>query len=179
MKWQEQLIRRHPNLFVRAFRGLPFAPGYPVCGDGWKNIVTRLVERVASASKEPAVHFTHIRAEHGILRIHWSSRIELPQRIALAIEEAVALAEARSGCTCVDCGAEGRLFASDFLIFPACDDHQRGTPVPVISGFHDVFLQRGIVRERSVLKRVRYDWTSDAFVGVPPEDLPKKGERHG
>jgi hypothetical protein len=51
MTWQEQLIRRHPNLFVRAFRGVPFAPGYPQCADGWQHVVTRLVERVAAASK--------------------------------------------------------------------------------------------------------------------------------
>lgn len=113
-----------------------------------------------------------------MLRIHWTSRTELPQRVALKIEEAVGLAEARSLCTCIDCGAEGRLFASNFLLFPACKAHQRGTPVPVISGFHDVFLRRGIVRERSVLVHVRYDWASDAFIHVPPEDVVKKGPRH-
>jgi hypothetical protein len=179
MNWQEHLIRRHPALFVRPFRTVPFAPGYPRCPDGWQRVVTRLVERVAATSRDGTVYFTHIIAEHGAMRVHWNSRSELTQRMALKIEEAVALAEARSLCTCADCGAEARLYASDFLIFPACIDHRRGTPVPVISGFHDVFLQRGIVRERSVLKRVRYDWASDAFVDAPPEDLPKKGERHG
>jgi hypothetical protein len=178
MTWQEQLIRRYPNLFLRAFRGVAFAPGYPKCGDGWRQIVTRLVKRVAVASKASAVHFTHIVVEHGTLRIHWTSRSELPQRVALQIEEAVALAEARSHCTCIECGAEGRLFASDFLLFPACKDHERGTPVPVVSGFHDVFLRRGIVRKRSVLVHVRYDWASDTFVHVPPEEFAK-GSRHG
>jgi hypothetical protein len=178
MNWQERLIRRYPRLFVRSFRGVPFAPGYPQCGDGWQHILSRLAERVTTSSKASAVHFTHIVAEHGALRIHWTSTSELPQRMALQIEEAVALAEARSLSTCIDCGAEGRLFASDFLLFPACKAHQRGTPVPVISGFHDIFLRRGIVRNRSALVHVRYDWASDAFVGIPPEDVTRKS-RHG
>jgi hypothetical protein len=169
MKWQERLIRRYPDLFVRSFRGAPFAPGYPRCFDGWQHIVSRLAERVAASSTASAVHFTHIVAEHGALRVHWTSRCELPSQMELKIEEAVGLAEARSLCTCKDCGAEGRLYASDFLIFPACDVHQRGTPVPVISGFHDVFLRRAIVRDRSALTHVRYDWASDAFVDLRPE----------
>jgi hypothetical protein len=179
MNWQEHLIRRHPALFVRPFRTVPFAPGYPRCPDGWQRVVTRLVERVAAASNDGTVYFTHIVSEHGILRVHWNSRSELAQRVALRIEEAVGLAEARSACTCVDCGAEGRLYASDFLIFPACDDHQRGTPVPLVAGFHDVYLRRGVVRERPALVQVRYDWPSDAFVDAPPENLPKKGKRNG
>jgi hypothetical protein len=178
MTWQHQIIRRYPNLFVRSFRGVPFAPGYPRCGDGWQRIVTRLVERVAAASKTSVIHFTQIVEEHGMLRIHWASRSELPQRVAFKVEEAVALAEAGSLCTCIDCGAEGRRYASDFLVVPLCTVHQRGTAVPIISGFHDVFLRRGIVRERSALVNVRYDWASDVFFPVPPDDVTKES-RHG
>lgn len=178
MNWQEKLVRRYPSLFVRSFRSVPFAPGYPRCHDGWQHVVTRLVERVAAASKDGTVYFTHIVAEHGALRVHWNSRSELAPRVALKVEEAVGLAEARSLSTCIECGAEGRLFASDFLLFPACKDHQRGTPVPVVSGFHDVFVRRGIVRDRPALVHVRYDWASDAFVDVPPEEVAR-GSRHG
>jgi hypothetical protein len=178
MTWQEKLIRRYPHLFLRAFRGLAFAPGYPCCPDGWQDVVTRLVERVAAVSSDGTVYFTHIVAEHGALRVHWSSRTELAQRLALDIEEAVALAEARSLSTCTECGAEGRLFASDFRISPACKAHERGTAVQVVSGFHDVFVKRGIVRNRPALMHVRYDWASDAFVHAPPEN-PLKGRRHG
>jgi len=166
MTWQDELIRSYPNLFVRAFRGVTFAPGYPRCHDGWQQVVTRLVERVAAASKDGTVCLTHIVAEHGALRVHWNSRSDLTQGAVLRIEEAIALAEARSLSTCVQCGAEGRLFANDFLLFPACKTHQRGTPVPAVSGLHDVFIRRGIVRGRPALVRVRYDWVSDAFVGV-------------
>jgi hypothetical protein len=178
MTWQADLIRRYPNLFVRSFRSVPFAPGYPRCHDGWRQVVTRLAERVDAVSRDGAVYFTHIVAEHGALRVHWNSRSELAQRMALKVEEAVGLAEARSLSTCIECGAEGRLFASDFQFFPACQTHQRGSAVPVVSGFADVFIRRGIVRGRSVLAHVRYDWAEDTFVDVPPEDLPKKDVRH-
>jgi hypothetical protein len=178
MTWQEQLIRRYPGLFVRSFRGVAFAPGYPRCDDGWPDVVTRLVERVAAASSDGTVYFTHMVAEHGALRVHWSSRTELTQRLALDIEEAVALAEARSRSTCAECGAEGRLFVSDFRIYPACKGHERGTLVPIVSGFHDVFVKRGIVRSRPALMSVRYDWASDAFVPAPPGSI-FKGPRHG
>lgn len=176
--WQDKLIRRYPNLFVRSFRGIPFAPGYPRCYEGWQQLVTRLVERVAAASDDGTIYFTHMIAEHGALRVHWSSRTELAQRDALDVEEAVALAEARSLSTCAECGAEGRLVASDFRIFPACKAHEQGTPVPIISGFHDVFVKRGIVRNRPVLMHVQYDWASDTFVHTPPDGI-SKGSRHG
>ncbi|WP_204305909.1 hypothetical protein, partial [Stenotrophomonas maltophilia] len=87
MTWQAQLIRRYPRLFVRSFRGVAFAPAYPRCDNGWQDVVTRLVERVAAASSDGTVYFTHIVAEHGALRVHWSSRTELGQRLALNFEE--------------------------------------------------------------------------------------------
>jgi hypothetical protein len=179
MNWQEQLIRRHPHLFVRSFRGVPFAAGYPRCSDGWQAIVTRLAERIAKASKGLSVQFTQLLELRGMLRVHWTSESKLPQRVELSIEEAVALAEARSVCTCIDCGAEGRAFASDFLIFPACKVHERGAPVPVISGFRDVYVRRAIVGGRSVLVHCRYDWTLDAFVDLRPEPVPLEGQRDG
>lgn len=178
MIWQQILVESHPELFARTFRGLLFAPGYPVCPVGWQDIVKRLVERVSAASSGYPVHFTRIQEEYGVLRVHWRARAEPPIQVERAIDEAVALASARSACTCGTCGAQGRLFASDFLLFPACKVHQRGTPVPVISGFHDVFLRQGIVRERSALVHVRYDWASDAFVHVPPEEVAWRS-RHG
>jgi hypothetical protein len=176
--WQEKLIQRYPNLFLRSFRGVAFVPGYPRCDDGWQQLVTKLVQRVAVAAGDGTVYFTHMVAEHGRLRVHWSSRTELPQKTALQVEEAVALSEARSLSTCAECGAEGRLFASDFRIFPACKAHEKGDPVPVVSGVHDVFVKRGIVRNRPTLVRVRYDWASDSFIDAPPYKVVK-GARHG
>jgi hypothetical protein len=85
MNWQERLIRRYPHLFVQSFRGVPFAPGYPRCSDGWQAIVTRVAERVAKASKGSSVQFTQLLEQHGMLRVHWTSKSELPQRVELTI----------------------------------------------------------------------------------------------
>lgn len=167
MTWQTRLIEQYPNLFVRTFRGAPWAPGYPVCGDGWEHIVTRMVERVAAAADGTAVQFTHIAAHHGALRVHWTCRSSLPHQAELAIQEAIELAEARSGCTCFDCGAEGRLFATAFVLAPACKAHERGVAIAVFPGFHDVHLRRAMVAGRSCLVRSRYDRASDAFVDLP------------
>lgn len=169
--WQGLLIKKYPTLFVRRFRGVAFAPGYPRCAPGWQEIVTRLVERVAAAATDGSIYFTHMVCEHGVLRTHWSSRSEIPQRQVLQIEEAIGLAEARSASACIDCGAEGRLFATDFVLAPLCKLHQRGTPVPIVAG-RDVFLRRGVVRERPVLLRSRYDWESDAFLDLPTSANP-------
>jgi hypothetical protein len=48
--WQEQLIARHPQLFIRSYRGLPFSPGYPACPDGWSEIVATVVKRVSKSA---------------------------------------------------------------------------------------------------------------------------------
>ncbi|MDN4982166.1 hypothetical protein QY049_02870 [Bradyrhizobium sp. WYCCWR 13022] len=178
MTWQEKLIRRNPSLFVRSFRGVAFAPGYPRCAAGWEHVVARLVERVAAAAKDGSVYFTHMVSENGVLRTHWSSRSEISQRQALKIEEAIGLAEARSASACIECGAEGRLFATNFVLAPLCKLHQRGTPVPIVAG-RDVYLRRGVVRERPVLVRSRYDWDSDAFLDLPTSVDPKAKAPHG
>ncbi|MHC2462431.1 hypothetical protein [Bradyrhizobium embrapense] len=176
--WQTKLIKRYPNMFLQSFRGVAFAPGFPRCSDGWQLLVTKLVERVAAAAADGSIYFTHLVEEHGGLRVHWSSRTELPPKAALRVEEAVALAEARSVATCSVCGAEGRLFASDYRLSPLCKAHESGTAVPFISGFHDIFLRRGVVRHRSTLQRVRYDWRSDTFVDAPLANVAKE-PRHG
>lgn len=173
--WQGALIQKYPTLFVRPFRGVAFAPGYPRCAPGWQHVVTRLVERVAAAANDGSVYFTQMVCEHGVLRTHWSSRSEIPQQLALKIEEAIGLAEARSASACIDCGAEGRLFATDFVLAPLCRLHQRGTPVPIVAG-RDVYLRRGVVRQRPVLVCSRYDWESDAFLDLPTsaDSRPKR-----
>lgn len=176
--WQGELIQKYPALFVRPFRGVAFAPGYPRCAPGWQHVVTRLVERVAAAANDGSVYFTQMVCENGVLRAHWSSRSEIPQRLALKIEEAIGLAEARSASACIDCGSEGRLFATDFVLAPLCKCHLRGIPVPIVAG-RDVFLRRGIVRERPVLIRSRYDWESDTFHDLPPSADPKAKAPHG
>jgi hypothetical protein len=167
--WQQMLVDEHPKLFVRSFRNVPFSPGYPNCSDGWQDIVARLVTRVSRAAHGYSVHFAQIREQYGVLRVHWSTRAELPRGLELGIEEAVALAEARSSCTCTRCGAAGRLFSHGTRLLTVCPKHAEGIPVPVARGHQDgVHAVRVAVSGTTMIVCRRYDREADAFVECSP-----------
>jgi hypothetical protein len=166
--WQQNLVDQHPELFIRTYRGVPFSPGYPVAGDGWREIVTSLVERVSAAAEGYPIHFVQICERHGRLRVHWKAEANVPKRLEHTIEEAVTRAEARSIYSCLACGAKARLFSSGGRLIPSCPDHARGVPVPVrtaIEGLH-IFQRR--VDDSSTISCVRYDWDHDQFVDADP-----------
>ena len=167
--WAEELIKRYPGLFVRTFRDVPYSPAYPVCPEGWKDIVIRLAERVSEAGRHRNVRFTQILEQRAMLHIHWSSQSDLPMDVELAIAEAIGLAEARSICTCAECGEEGRLFSNGFRLFTACEKHATGIPIPTVAGVHDVYVVRAMVGGRQSLVQRRYHRPSDAFVELPAE----------
>ena len=165
--WQQLLVQKHPHLFLRSFRGLPFAPGYPTCPDGWREIVVTTVERVSSATRGYPVQFTQISQEFGTLRIYWAAEANLPKPVEYAVEAAIALGEARSACSCATCGATGRLFSAGGLLLPACPTHARGKALPAPRGFKNVYLVREFVRDDvSAIACRRYDRTRDAFIEV-------------
>lgn len=166
--WQQELVELHPEVFLRTYRGVPFAPGHPfACGDGWREVVTRLVERVSTAASGYAVLFTEIRESRGRLTIHWRTEVAIPESVERALEEAIALAQARSACSCIDCGAKASLFSSGGRLYTACPDHAKGVPVSVRTGMEDLHIFRG--RDDShTLACVRYDWDHDQFVEVDP-----------
>jgi hypothetical protein len=170
--WQQMLVESYPNLFVRSFRGVPFASGFPSCGGGWRDIVTKLVERVSAAAADHPMHFTQILERHGRLTIYWKAEANLPSRIEHDIDAAIELAEARSGCSCACCGAKGHLFSSGGCLFTACTEHARGVPVPIGPGTEDLHLIRTFVGDNihSVAYR-RYDRMHDRFVEVDPRSL--------
>jgi len=169
--WKRKLVEANTELFVRTLRGVPFAPAFPICCDGWRELVTRLVKRVANAASGYPVQFTQIIEYQGSLRVQWMTRSSLPKPIELALEEAVARAEARSACTCSNCGAQGRLFSDGARLFTACATHRRGISVPSVRGFHDVYLVRAIVGGKSALVSRHYDRATDAFVDFSPAPL--------
>jgi hypothetical protein len=170
--WQQQLVDGYPDLFVRRFRGVPFSPGYPICGDGWRDIVTKMVERMSAAATHYRVHFAQISEGYGTLRVYWRAEAALPTHVERAIEELIALAEARSACTCTTCGAEGRLFSSKGWLLTACAEHARGKAVPTQPGLENMHIVRGRVGEdMRICTCRRYDRTLDAFVHVDPCSL--------
>jgi hypothetical protein len=176
--WRQRLVERHPEVFVRAFRGVPFSPGYPTCSDGWRDIVTNVVERVSAAAAGRPVRFTRMSEEHGSLRIHWTAEADLPDGAELAIQDAVALAEARSACTCQTCGAEGSLYSSGSWLLTACPAHARGVPVPVRHGRENVHHVRGRISEDiGTIACRRYDRTTDRFVDVERSHAESENRR--
>jgi hypothetical protein len=130
-----------------------------------------LVKRVANAANGHPVQFTQIMEHQGALRVHWMTRSSLPKPVELALDEVVARAEARSACTCSNCGAQGRLFSDGARLFTACTTHRGAISVPSVRGFHDVYLVRAFLGGKSVLVSCRYDWASDAFVEFSPAPL--------
>ncbi len=170
--WQQLLIANHPQLFIRSFRGLPFSPGYPLTPDGWREIVTKVADRVSEAAAGHSVYFCQISERYGRLRIYWNAESALPRRVERSIEEVIALAEARSSCSCATCGAEGRLFATGGLLLTACAAHARGEPVPTHPRLENVHLSRRFVgADIDSVECCRYDRRSDAFVEVDPGTL--------
>ncbi|UPJ53406.1 hypothetical protein IVB30_20075 [Bradyrhizobium sp. 200] len=170
--WQQDLIARHPEFFIRTFRDRPFSPGWPTCDDGWAALVTKAVERIAAAAAGYPLHFTQIKSKYGTLRMYGMAEAPLPKAVDLAVEEAIALAEARSACTCENCGAEGRLHTRGCWLSTACAAHARGAPVPVRQGMEDLHIVRGFVGEDvRIIACRRYDRETDNFIDVDPRAL--------
>jgi hypothetical protein len=118
------------------------------------------------------MHFAQISEKDGSLRVYWNAESALPVRVERAIEEFVWLAEARSACTCMTCGDEGRLFSSRGLLLTACTRHAHGKPVPNHRGFENIHIVRELVREDiAVCVYRRYDRKLDAFVEVDLRSL--------
>lgn len=168
--WRQELVELHPEMFVRTYRGVPFAPGHPfTCGDGWREIVTRFVERLSTAASGYTVLVTQIREAHGRLAIHWRAEAAIPASIERAIEEAIALAQARSACSCIDCGAKASLFSSGGRLHTACRDHAQGVPVPVPPGMENLHVVRKFFGDgSSIIECRRYDRFHDRFVDIDP-----------
>jgi hypothetical protein len=168
--WQQHLVDLHPELFIRMVGAVPFSPGYPATsGDGWRDLVATLLVRVSAAATGYPIQFTQIREMHGRLAIHWRAEAAIPEHVERAIEEAIALAEARATCSCATCGAKARLFSSGGgQLILACPDHARGVPVPVRTGLEGVHIFRRRACDSSTLACVRYDWDNDQFVDVDP-----------
>jgi hypothetical protein len=164
--WQQLLIANHPQLFIRIFRGQPFSPAYPVCPDGWRQVVATVVERVSEAAKGYDVQFSEISERCGRLRIHWKAKSTLTKQIERCIEDAIARAEARAACTCATCGAEGRLYSSSGgRLLPLCYEHVRGEPMPMRPSSENVHLVREFAGERTdTIPSRKYDRRRDRFV---------------
>jgi hypothetical protein len=139
-------------------------------GDGWGDLLRRACARIAAAGETvtgvPAV--TQIMTKYGTLRLHVRTA-GLGGEATAAVENAVALAEARSACTCEVCGATCRLYEHDTVLITACDEHARGEAVEIRPGWGNIHITHRLHDGHfRILSCRRYDRDSDSFADVPP-----------
>jgi hypothetical protein len=161
--WRVELIENHPNLFHPA--GAHPVRGYPSCGEGWRDLLERACDRIESALADGGGAFTarQIKEKFGALRFYWGG--EVSPEIRSRIDEAIALAEARSACTCETCGEEGRLYRHGGIYMTCCATHAKGRPAPAEPGRENVLIR---IATPDGFRRVprRYDRATDSFVDV-------------
>lgn len=166
--WRMRLIGRYPRLF----RG---HSGYPTCGDGWSDILTRMCVRIAAATngcRPDALRIVEIKQKTGGLRVQCEAN-GVPDDVMDRVGDAVELAEARASSTCEKCGAEGRIHDDRGFLQTLCGDHAAGDLVeerPHHRGLH--LRWRSVDGKLHLVRCRRYDRGSDTFIDVPvPDDI--------
>jgi hypothetical protein len=167
--WQDRLISLHPRLFRTIVDGREYVHGHAAVGDGWRQIVETAVGRIVKAAGGFSVRIVQVKSKDATLRMYWQSDTFPSDRVFDGIDEAIALAEARSACTCEVCGVEGRLHASGGRLATSCSDHARGEPVPVHAGWENLHIVRNHSPESPrIITCRRYVRQTDSFVDVSP-----------
>jgi hypothetical protein len=111
-----------------------------------------------------------IKEKFGVLRFYWDGTLS-PEASA-EVQEAIALAEARSACTCELCGAEGQLYQDGATLMTRCAEHRQGRVVERRAGFDNVHIAHKIVDGRlRIVQCRRYDRKSDSFIDIDPISL--------
>jgi hypothetical protein len=171
--WRDALVARHPRLFLSE-DNTTCIHGYPLVGDGWRDLVERAVGRIAdtlSATPSGSVTLVQVKEKHAGLRVYWRGA-GLTKAAERAIADAIAKAEARSACTCEVCGEEGLLHQVGGQLLTACAQHAKGSPVPVQPGWENLHLVRGFRNgTTAILMCRRYIRETDSFVDVDPQTL--------
>ena len=161
-------MRRYPHLFGQS--------GFPTVGDGWRDLLERALKRIAAAvARGPAgsrVQIAQIKEKFGTIRIYWDGH-KLSKKALAAVNEAIELAEARSACTCEECGNEGRLYDRNGWYLTRCPRHSAGEPVEIKPGWDNLRVVRTVGRGNAgVTSCRRYDRERDVFVEAPlPPDF--------
>jgi hypothetical protein len=108
----------------------------------------RACNRIESAIADGGGAFTawQIKEKFGGLRFYWYG--DVSPETKSRIDEAIALAEARSACTCETCGEPGRLYQVSGCFTTTCRAHAPADVEPVLTE--------------------RYDRATDSFVEMRP-----------
>jgi hypothetical protein len=173
--WRIGLMRAHPRLFEIMTDEPQLSFGYPLCEEGWRDLLGRLCVRIEASLRDgETFQFVRIRQKLGILRAVWDA--EAPEETEATICQAVDLAVARSACTCEICGAEGRLYSNRGWFGTRCAEHAAGDPVPPRYGlgFENVRRLRRWGGQADFYY-ARYDRETDTLTEVSPPSADRKG----
>lgn len=165
--WRIELIEAHRGLFCPPAGNPGAALGSPQCEAGWRDLLQRLCVRLEAAlGDDERIYLNRIREAVGRLRVSWRGQV-MPATIS-RIHEAIALAEARSACTCELCGELGRLHLVDGVCMTRCVAHARGTPLADESKGNRMHIVRMLRSDGSGYEPRRYDRENDSFVDPAP-----------
>ncbi|MBR1178065.1 hypothetical protein JQ617_29180 [Bradyrhizobium sp. KB893862 SZCCT0404] len=176
LNWKAELIKAHRDLFSPPCDTTLPVRGVPECGPGWHDLLDRMCLRIRIAVRSGGTfRFSQIKEKYGSLRVYWSGR--LPLAATIQVEEAIALAEARSATCCEVCGELGRLHDGGWLT-TRCPAHAEGrTPAGVKPGLENIYIVSYVAGNRSQVTCRRYHRDTDAFSEVDPASLPiEEGE---
>lgn len=172
--WQDALVARYPHLFNLTEHGRTHTPGCPTVGNGWRDLIETAARRIAdavAAAPSASISVVQVKSKNGTLRLYWHGK-DLSAAAEHAIEDAVALAEGRSSCTCEQWGNAGVLYARGDRHATACPDHADGDPVPVTPDLENVHIVRTFDGSGHPIACCRrYVRETDSFVDVGPRSL--------
>ncbi len=168
--WQIDFMHGHPRLFDVMYDDPAHTPGYPLCGIGWRDILERLCDWIEHALADgDRFAFVCLGQKFGTLRLSWAGT--LWDESYARIEQAIALAEARSACTCEQCGEEGCLYRHEGVWMTRCPPDAKGEPVRIEAGLESFHVIRVTeLRDMRVFFCRPYDRAAVAFAGIPPGD---------
>lgn len=167
--WRIDLIEAHPALFYRPTGTSETVQGYPECGQGWRDLLERACVRIEAALAEGGA-FTalQIKEKYGTLRFYWRGR--LTSGVKAKVEQAIALAEARSESRCALKLKTSLLKPISSLAAVRRTQPTSGIPVTL---FRIRNLMRAISAPRCAATRLNWQWcVGNQFleIAIAPRD---------
>ena len=172
MTWEDALVERHPHLFRRHRPGSSNTSNCLTVGEGWRETVEILVQRLSHIVQARPVAIVRIFQNCGSLRVDTWAGDDVDCELHMEMDYAIALAEARSACTCEQCGREGILYRRDSMLLTRCTQHAVGDAIQVRRGMERVHLVRKLVGGRpGPIGAGRYDRVTDTFTDIDPSTV--------
>ncbi|WP_439361118.1 hypothetical protein [Bradyrhizobium sp. DASA03007] len=164
--WRGELVLAYPDLFHPASDPPPVRT-LPDVADGWRDLLERVCARMQAALQQgETIRIIQVDKKSGTLRVYW--RGDVTPQTAARLHEAIALAKARSTCTCESCGAEGQLCFVGSVYMIRCAAHVQGELIPTPSGRENVHLVRVSMADGYRIVARRYDRVADRFADEDP-----------